>query len=129
MFAIGGGLGLDVALRRALRAALLVVAATWLRAAAGFDGLREVSRRVLGRLRRFPSAPEAAGVLDQIDVRAPARGRGALADASWSARRRTGPRPILDAVLAWVMRESAAFRAAAPDAPLDAPQRAPPTGR
>ena len=54
VFALGGGLGLDVALRRGARAALLVLVATWLRAAAGAAGLREVSRRVLGRLRRDP---------------------------------------------------------------------------
>ncbi|HET8820123.1 MAG TPA: hypothetical protein VFM57_01125, partial [Thermoleophilaceae bacterium] len=59
VFALGGGLGLDTALRRASRAGLLVLAATWLRAAAGAAGLREVSRRALGRLRRVPSATEA----------------------------------------------------------------------
>ena len=53
-FALGGGLGLDVAARRAARAALLVLTATWLRGAAGADGLREVSRRALG-----PAAPAA----------------------------------------------------------------------
>ncbi|HEX6737157.1 MAG TPA: hypothetical protein VF310_02685, partial [Vicinamibacteria bacterium] len=64
VFTLGGGLGLDTALRRTLRAALLVLVATWLRAAAGSDGLRDVSRRVLGRLRRVPSLPEAARALD-----------------------------------------------------------------
>src|SRR3954468_21887873 len=39
------GLGLDQALRRGVRAALLVAVATWLRAAAGPEGLREVFRR------------------------------------------------------------------------------------
>ncbi len=47
-FALVGGLGIEVALRRALRAALLVSVATWLRAAAGASGLREVGRRTLG---------------------------------------------------------------------------------
>ena len=111
VFALGGGLGLDVAIRRAIRAALLVLAATWLRAAAGAAGLREVSRRVLGRLRRVPSATEAAAVLDGI------ASEGRLADAA----RRLGallseapkrPRELLDAALAWVVHESGAFEAA-----------------
>src|SRR5215210_4565930 len=42
-FALGGGLGIDAALRRAVRAALLVLVATWLRSAARAAGLREVS--------------------------------------------------------------------------------------
>ena len=112
-FALGGGLGLDAALRRALRAALLVLAATWLRAAARAAGLREVSRRALGRLRRIPSANEAAAVLDTIES------EGRLADAARAFAARLAdtpkrPRPLLDAVLTWVVRESAAFRAAPP---------------
>ena len=56
VFVLIGGAGLDVALRRAARAGLLVLVATWLRAAAGAAGLREVSRRTLRRLRRLPAA-------------------------------------------------------------------------
>jgi hypothetical protein len=110
-FALGGGLGLDTALRRAGRAALLVLVATWLRAAAGADGLREVSRRVLGRLRRIPSAGEAAAVLDAIasEGRLAAAGRSLASHVSAAPRR---PLTLLDAVLAWVIREAAAFRAA-----------------
>ncbi len=112
VFALGGGLGLDAALRRALRAGLLVLAATWLRAAAGAEGLREVSRRVLHRLRRIPSAPEASSVLDGIDS------EGRLADAARTLGEQVGqarkrPSELLDAVLAWVVRESEAFRPAA----------------
>jgi hypothetical protein len=108
-FGLGGGLGLDTALRRAGRAALLVLAATWLRAAAGAAGLREVSRRALGRLRRVPSATEASAVLDAI------ASEGRLADAARSLAARIGetpkrPQELLDAVLAWVVRQSAAFR-------------------
>ena len=108
-FALGGGLGLDVALRRALRAALLVLAATWLRAAARAAGLRDVSRRALGRLRRIPSTIEASSVLDAIDS------EGRLAGAARALVARIGdapkrPKPLLDAVLTWVVRESAAFR-------------------
>jgi hypothetical protein len=113
VFALGGGLGLEVALRRALRAALLVLAATWLRAAARAAGLREVSRRVLGRLRRLPSAAEASSVLDSI------ASEGRLAAAARSLAELVGeapmrPKPLLDAVLAWVVRESARFEPAAP---------------
>ena len=120
-FALGGGLGLDAALRRAVRAALLVLAATWLRAAAGSDGLREVSRRALRRVRRIPGAPEASSVLDGIES------EGRLAAAARALTDRLGetrkhPRELLDAVLAWVVRESASFEPApaAPAVPLSA---------
>ena len=110
-FALGGGLGLDTALRRAGRAALLVLVATWLRAAARAIGLREVSRRVLGRLRRLPSAPEAAEVLDAIasEGRLAAAGRALAARLSEAPKR---PAALLDAVLAWVIREAAAYEPA-----------------
>jgi hypothetical protein len=109
VFTLGGGLGLDMALRRATRAALLVLVATWLRAAAGADGLREVSRRALGRLRRLPAAPEAAQVLDGIasEGRLAAAGRTLAKDLGAVEMR---PVPVLDAVLGWVVREAAAFR-------------------
>ena len=106
-FALGGGLGLDEAARRATRAALLVLVATWMRAAAGAEGLREVSRAVLGRLHRVPAAKEAALVLDRIESegRLAAAGR-ALADELSGVRKR--PLPFVDAVLSWVVRESEA---------------------
>ena len=112
-FALVGGLGIEVALRRALRAALLVSVATWLRAAAGASGLREVGRRVLGRLRFVPGVPEAADTLDQIgsEGRLLAAGRS-LADRLSDVPRR--PRPLLDAVLTWVNREAGSFRPARP---------------
>jgi hypothetical protein len=105
VFALGGGLGVDEAARRAIRAALLVMVATWMRAAAGAEGLREVARRVLGRLRPVPGAVEAALVLDRIESegRLAAAGR-ALAEELSGVRRR--PLPFVDAVLAWVVRES-----------------------
>ena len=117
LFALGGGLGLDIALRRAARAALLVLVATWLRAAARASGLREVSRRVLGRLRRIPSAPEASEVLDAIasEGRLAAAGRALTARLSQAPKR---PAPLLDAVLAWVIREAAVHEPPAPAAPL-----------
>jgi hypothetical protein len=105
VFALGGGLGLDEAARRATRAALLVMVATWMRAAAGAEGLREVARRVLGKLRKLPAATEAALVLDQIpsEGRLAASGR-ALTDRLNGVEKR--PMPFVDAVLAWVVRES-----------------------
>jgi hypothetical protein len=106
-FGLGGGLGLDEAARRATRAALLVLVATWMRAAAGAEGLREVSRRALGKLRRIPAANEAAVVLDRIESegRLAEAGR-ALAEELSGVKRR--PLPFVDAVLRWVVRESRA---------------------
>jgi hypothetical protein len=123
LFALGGGLGLDAALRRALRAALLVLAATWLRAAAGSAGLREVSRRALGRLRRIPSATEAASVLDGIasEGRLAEAARGLGARLSDAPKR---PRELVDAVLQWVIRESSRFEPAPAPAPLPLSARA-----
>jgi len=116
-FALGGGVGLDAALRRALRAALLVLAATWLRAAAGAAGLREVSRRVLRRLRALPSAPEASSVLDGI------ASEGRLAGSARTLVARLGearkrPRELVGAVLDWVIGESSRFEPSAVPAPL-----------
>jgi hypothetical protein len=109
-FGLGGGLGLDEAARRATRAALLVLVATWMRAAAGAEGLREVSRRALGKLRRIPAANEAALVLDRIESegRLAEAGR-ALADELSGVEKR--PLPFVDAVLRWVVRESRAREA------------------
>jgi hypothetical protein len=116
VFALGGGLGLDMALRRALRAGLLVMVATWLRAAARAEGLREVSRRALGRLRRVPSVPEAVEVLDQLSSEGRLVRAGRSLTAALRAVRRR-PLPVLDAVLGWVVREAATFRAEPPGPP------------
>jgi hypothetical protein len=108
VFGLVGGLGADVALRRAARAALLVAVATWLRSAAGEAGLREVFRRMLSRLRRVGVAREAAPLLDELDSgRQLAPAGRALLDALRDVRRR--PVPIADAVLGWVVREAAGF--------------------
>ena len=108
-FTLAAGLGTDVVLRRTLRAALLVLVATWLRAAAGAAGLREVSRRGLGRLRRLPALPEAARTLDQIGSEGRLLAAARALGASLSGVRMR-PLPVVDAVLAWVMRESAGYR-------------------
>jgi hypothetical protein len=104
------GLGLDQALRRAVRAALLVAVATWLRAAAGPEGLREVFRRALRHLRRLPGAPEASSTLDGLDhgPRLIEAGR-ALVVALTPVDKK--PAPIADAVTEWVAGEAAGFRA------------------
>jgi hypothetical protein len=60
---------------------------------------------VLGKLRKLPAATEAALVLDQIpsEGRLAASGR-ALTDRLNGVEKR--PMPFVDAVLAWVVRES-----------------------
>jgi len=120
LIAVGliGGLGVDEVMRRATRAALLVMVATWLRSAAGSEGLRELSRRLLGKLRRLPSAPEASLVLDDLGS---SRQLGDAARSALAVIRGAPNRPLvlLDAVLGWVAAESRRFRASAP-APLAA---------
>lgn len=112
-----GGLGLEEALARATRAGLLVAVATWLRAAAGAAGLREVSRRGLGRLRRLPSAREAALVMDDLGTgrQLGTAARSVLAALGTVERR---PIPVLDAVLGWVAEESRRFRPGVVEPPL-----------
>jgi len=106
-------LGLIISLERAARAALLVAVATWFRAAAGTGGIREVARRVLGRLRRvIPGTREAARMLGDLGSGAVLLPAGrALLDELRAVRHR--PRPVLDAVLGWVVEESRGFRPAA----------------
>ncbi len=117
VFTTLGGLGSDESLRRALRAVLLVLVATWLRAAAGAGGLREVSRRALGRLGRVPPAREATALMDELGTGSqlgPAV-RSVLATLQGAPKR---PLPVADAVLGWVVAESRRFRRAAPAPPL-----------
>ena len=87
LFTLVGGLGLDTAARRAIRAGLLVLVATWLRAAAGSGGLREVGRRALGKVRRLPAMPEASQALEGIA----SEGRLAAAARSLAASLRDTP--------------------------------------
>ena len=61
------GAGLELTLRRVLRAVLLVAVATWMRAAAGPGGLREAFRRALRRLRALPAVNEAAALMEGLD--------------------------------------------------------------
>jgi hypothetical protein len=112
-----GGLGVDESLRRALRAVLLVLVATWLRAAAGAGGLREVSRRMLGKLGKMPSAREATEVMSELGSgrQLGPSVRAALVTIQGARKR---PLPFVDSVLGWVMSESRRFRRAAPAPPL-----------
>jgi hypothetical protein len=103
------GAGLELTLRRVLRAVLLVAVATWMRAAAGPGGLREVFRRALRRLRVLPAVKEAAEQMEGLDPgpRLIAAGRAA---ADRFADVPLAPVPLVDAVIAWVAAESVWFR-------------------
>ena len=112
-----GGLGVEEALARSARAGLLVLVATWLRAAAGASGLREVSRRCLGRLGPLPAAREAVVVMNDLGTgRQLVPAARSIAEALRSADRR--PVPVLDAVLGWVAAESRRFRPGALEPPM-----------
>jgi hypothetical protein len=104
------GLGVEEALRRGSRAGLLVLVATWLRAAAGPAGLRETFRRALWRMRWVPPAREASEILDGLDSgeRLIASGR-TLVDALGPVEKR--PLPVAAVVRDWVAAEAAGFQA------------------
>ena len=107
--ALLGGQGVEDALARAVRATLLVLVATWLRAAAGTAGLREVSRRALARVGRAPAAAEAARVMSDLGS---GRELAPSARAAATALREIPPRllPVLDTVLGWVASEARRYR-------------------
>lgn len=102
-----GGLGLEEGLRRGGRIGLLVLAATWLRGAAGVEGLRALSARILRRLHRVPAAEEAAAVLSELDSGPRIAGAArSLVETLRPVPRR--PRPLADAMVTWVATEAAA---------------------
>jgi hypothetical protein len=105
VFGLVGGLGLELTVRRTLRAALLVLVATWLRYAAGEAGLREVFRRLLHRVRRVPGAAETSAILDGLGSTGAlaASGRRLIARLDGVPRE---PVALADAVLAWVAGEA-----------------------
>src|SRR5215213_1119045 len=98
------GAGLELTLRRVLRAILLVAVATWMRAAAGPGGLREAFRRVLRRLRRVPCVSEAAAQMEGLDP-GPRLVAAARAAADRLADVPLAPVALADAVIAWVAAE------------------------
>ena len=114
-FNLIGGSGLDLTLQRTVRAGLLVLVATWLRAAAGEDGVREVARRSLRFARRVPAMTEASQILDRLGAGGAlgASGRALVAEVRDVPRR---PSALAAAVLRWVAAESARFRDAPPPA-------------
>ena len=100
-----GGLGIDEAASRTVRAALLVLVATWMRVAASSAGLREAFRRGLLRLRRLPGAADAAHLLGELDsARLLAGSATALQERLRGVRHR--PLPVADAVLQWAAHEA-----------------------
>jgi hypothetical protein len=103
--AIIGAVEADGAAQRALRAALLVLSATWLRAVAGAPGMRETARRAL----RGARAREAAQITERLesDQRLMPAARAFL-DEIGSVPQRPGP--LTDALVAWVAAEAAVYR-------------------
>jgi hypothetical protein len=104
-----GGLAYGEVLRRAARAGLLVLVATWMRAAAGSAGLRAAFGRGLRRASFAPAAREAAEVFAELD----SDQRLAPSAQALAARLREVPRrvqPVAAAVLAWAAAEAAAFQ-------------------
>ena len=91
--------------QRAARAALLVLVATWARAALGTEGVRAVAAGALWRLRRLPAATEGAWLTAAIasDQRLAAAGRS-LVDALRDVPSK--PLPVADAVSDWVAAEA-----------------------
>jgi len=114
--ALSGGLlsgaGLELTLRRALRAVLLVAVATWMRAAAGPGGLRETFRRALHRLRALPAVKEGAALMEGLDS-GPRLIAAARAAAGRFSDVELKPAQLADTVTAWVAAESADYRAGA----------------
>lgn len=102
MPAILGAVPWEEALARAARAALLVMVATWARAAAGPDGIRKVARATLSAARLHV----AAGLTAELssDRRLGAAGRS-LVDTLRPVEKDV--LPVADALTTWVAAESA----------------------
>jgi hypothetical protein len=118
------GAGLEMTLRRTLRAVLLVAVATWMRAAAGAPGLRETFRRALHRLRALPSVAEGAAAMEGLDAgpQLVAAGRAA---ADRFADVELKPAELADTVTDWVATESAGYTPGVPPAHARLRLRAP----
>ena len=108
VFGLVGNIGIELTFQRTVRVMLLVLVATWLRAAAGEQGLREVFRRTLPRVGRVPGIHEAAAILDRLGttgaLTASAR---SLVETVRHVQRR--PQPLAAAVLDWIATEAARF--------------------
>jgi hypothetical protein len=98
---IFGSVDLAVGARRAIRAALLVLTATWARAFAGTDGLREFGRRILWG--------ESARLIAELE--SDARLRPAADDLiARLGKVDTKPKPLADALTQWVAAEARGYR-------------------
>ncbi len=117
-FGLVGGIGAELAARRAGRVALLVLIAVWVRSAAGAEGLRRVLVSVVGRLRGVPllatTASVLAGSTQADDLEGAARRLGAR------LRPVRRPAPAVDAALGWLAEEST--RMGAPGPPAQRPE-------
>lgn len=107
--ALIGAVEWDGALKRAVRAGLLVLTATWARQAVGTDELREVARRILRRLAWIPSAREAADLTRRLesDARLAPAGKDLLERLNVVELK---PAPVADALTDWIIDESRAYR-------------------
>jgi hypothetical protein len=107
--AIIGAVEWEPAVQRAIRAALLVLSATWVRAAAGTPGMREAARRSLIGIRRVPAAAEAAQITGGLESdRRLVPAARAFVDALEGVPHRPGP--LADALVGWVAAEAAGYR-------------------
>ena len=113
IFGLVGGVGLELTLQRTVRAGLVVLVATWLRAAAGEEGVREVARRSLRRVRAIPATREASQILDRLGAGGAlsASARSLVAEVRHVPRE---PNALAAAVLRWVAAEAARFHAPPP---------------
>lgn len=107
--AVIGAVDWSGALQRAVRAALLVLTATWARQAIGTDGLREVARRILGWLGPLPAAREAAELTARLesDARLAPAGKDLLERLNVVELK---PAPLADALTDWIVDESRTYR-------------------
>lgn len=104
--AIVGAVPWEDAALRAVRAALLVLTATWARGAAGADGVRSLFGAFLWGLRAVPGAREAAALtaILRSDKRLTAAGKDLLERLDGVE---TKVLPVADALTEWVAAESA----------------------
>jgi hypothetical protein len=96
----------DEAAQRALRAALLVLTASWARGAAGADGVRSLFGALLWGMRRVPGTREAASLTAVLrsDRRLTAAGKDLIERLNGVE---TKVLPVADALTEWVAAESA----------------------
>jgi hypothetical protein len=119
VFGLVGHIGIELTLQRTARVMLLVLVATWLRSAAGEEGLRDVFRRVLHRVHGVAPMAEASAILDRLGTTgALAASSRALVETVRHVQRR--PQPLAAAVLSWIATEAARFEH--PRSPLHEPR-------